>query len=94
MEKLCLALYFACTKLKYYMLPVKVLVICKTDLIKYMLSKSVLRSRIGRCLLALSEFSLTYVPAKAVKGQVIADFLANHPCVEISESTINFVGLP
>ncbi|XP_070667546.1 uncharacterized protein [Malus domestica] len=29
--------------------------------------------------MALSEFSLQYVPQKAVKGQALADFLAQHP---------------
>ncbi|XP_068336619.1 uncharacterized protein [Pyrus communis] len=35
--------------------------------------------RIGKWTLALSEFSLQYVPQKAVKGQALADFLAQHP---------------
>ncbi|XP_070662353.1 uncharacterized protein [Malus domestica] len=29
--------------------------------------------------MALSEFNLQYVPQKAVKGQALADFLAQHP---------------
>lgn len=29
--------------------------------------------------MALSEFSLQYVPQKVVKGQPLADFLAQHP---------------
>ncbi|CAN1171443.1 Retrovirus-related Pol polyprotein from transposon opus, partial [Linum perenne] len=37
-ERLCLALFFACMKLWYYLMPVQVQLICKTDLIKYMLS--------------------------------------------------------
>ena len=57
-----------------------------------MLSKPVLRGRIGKWILALSEFSLNYVPAKAVKGQAIADFLADHPCVEIEEPKQNLIG--
>ncbi len=63
-----------------------------TDLIKYMLSKSVLISRIGRWILTLSEFSLTYVLAKAVKGQV--DFLADHSCVEVNEPMTDLIVLP
>ncbi len=69
MEKLCLALYFAYTKLRYYMLPMEVSVICKTDLIKYMLSKPVPRSRIGQWMLALSEFSLSYIPIMLLKDK-------------------------
>lgn len=90
-EKLCLALYFSCTKLKYYMMPCNVYVVSKTDVIKYMLSKPILNGRIGKWTIALSEFSLQYLPAKAVKGQAIADFLVEHPGEEIPE--INLVTL-
>ena len=48
MEKLCLALYFAVMKLRYYLLPTTVLVIATTDLVKYMLSRPMLRGRIGK----------------------------------------------
>ena len=33
--------------------------------------------------MALSEFNLRYVSQKSVKGQALADFLADHPCLEI-----------
>ena len=49
-----------------------------------MLSSPILRGRIGKWILALSEFSLQYVPQKAVKGQAIADFLAHHPPTELT----------
>uniref|UniRef100_A0A151UFG0 Retrovirus-related Pol polyprotein from transposon opus n=1 Tax=Cajanus cajan TaxID=3821 RepID=A0A151UFG0_CAJCA len=78
LEKLCLSFYFACTKLKYYLRPFHVLVFCQSNVIKYMLCKLVLHSRIGKWALALIEYSLTFVPLKSVKGQVIVDFLADH----------------
>ncbi|XP_016199986.1 uncharacterized protein LOC107640993 [Arachis ipaensis] len=37
-----------------------------------------LRGRLGKWMLALTEFDLQYVPIKAVKGQVIADFLVDN----------------
>ena len=37
-EKLCLALYFACTKLRHYLIKSRVYVVSKTDLVKYMLN--------------------------------------------------------
>ncbi|CAN6554455.1 unnamed protein product [Malus baccata var. baccata] len=77
-EKLCLVLYFTASKLRHYMLPCHVHIIAKTDVIKYMLSKPMLTGRIGKWILALSEFSFQYVPQRAVKGQAIADFLAEH----------------
>ncbi|XP_024156391.1 uncharacterized protein LOC112164432 [Rosa chinensis] len=83
MEKLCLTLYFSACKLRHYMLSFTTCIIAQTDLVKYMLSRPILRGRIGKWVLALSEFSLQYVPQKAVKGQAIADFLAHHPTLEV-----------
>ncbi|XP_020972665.1 uncharacterized protein LOC110269284 [Arachis ipaensis] len=77
-EKLCLSLYYACMKLKCYMVAKSVRVIAQTDLINYMLSFSMLRGRLGKWMLTLTEFDLQYVPAKAVKGQVITDFLVDN----------------
>ncbi|KAL1308631.1 hypothetical protein AAHE18_17G120800 [Arachis hypogaea] len=54
------------------------LVIAQTDVVKYMLSFPMLRGRLGKWMLALTEFNLQYVPAKAVKGQVIAYFLVDN----------------
>ncbi|XP_020415444.1 uncharacterized protein LOC109947969 [Prunus persica] len=82
-ERLCLALYFTAVKLRHYMLPHTVYIIAKTDLIKYMLTRPMLRGRIGKWTLALTEFTFRYVPQKAVKGQAVADFLADHPGEEI-----------
>ena len=38
-EKLCLALYFACMKLRHYLIKSQVHVVSQTDLMKYMLSR-------------------------------------------------------
>ncbi|XP_040369471.1 uncharacterized protein LOC121051315 [Rosa chinensis] len=83
MEKLCLTLYFSACKLRHYMLSFTTCIISQTDLVKYVLSRTILRGRIGKWVLALSEFSLQYVPQKAVKGQTIADFLAHHPMLDL-----------
>ena len=74
-ERLCLCLYFSCTKLRHYMLSAKCVVVSKDDVIKYMLSLPILDGRIGKWILALSEFDLRYESAKAVKGQVMAILL-------------------
>ena len=92
-EKLCLSLYRACTKLKSYMIARDVHVISKTDVIKYMLSYSILSRHIGKWMLALIEFSLQYVPAKAVKGQVLADFLVDDPCLDVESLEVKYVEL-
>ena len=43
-----------------------------------MLSLPILKGRIGKWILALSEFDLGYESAKAVKGQAVADFVVQH----------------
>ena len=77
-ERLCLCLYFFCTKLRHYLLSVECVVVSKDDVIRYMISLLILNGRIGKWILALSEFDLKYESAKAVKGQVMADFVAQH----------------
>ncbi|CAL2229814.1 unnamed protein product [Prunus armeniaca] len=82
-ERLCLALYFTAVKLRHYILSYTIYIIAKTDLIKYMLPRPMLRGRIGKWTLALTEFAFRYVPQKGVKGQAMADFLAYHLVEEI-----------
>ncbi|XP_045810459.1 uncharacterized protein LOC123904898 [Trifolium pratense] len=89
-EKLCLCLYFSCMKLKHYIKPIDVYVYSHYDVIKHMLLKPILHSRIGRWALALSEYSLSYKPLKAIKGQIVADFIVDHSAIE---SPQNYVAL-
>ena len=77
-ERLCLCLYFSCTKLRHYLLSAECVVVSKDDVTKYMLSLPILNGRIGKWTMALSEFDLRYELAKAVKGQVMADFVVQH----------------
>ena len=58
--------------------PFHVLVVSQTDVFKYMLLKPMIHGQIGKWMIALTKFSLQYVLAKAVKGQVLADFLIEH----------------
>ena len=55
----------------------------QTYLIKYMLKQPLIIGRIGKWSLALSEFTLVYFPHKSIKGQALADFLVDHPSLEI-----------
>ena len=77
-EKLCLCLYFSCIKLRHYLLSAECTVICRDNVVRYMLSMPIMSGRIGKWILALSEFDLRYESAKAVKGQVMADFVTQH----------------
>ena len=53
-ENLCLALYFACTKLRHYLIKSRVYVVSQTNLMKYMLSRSLITGLIRKWALALS----------------------------------------
>ena len=79
-KKLCLCLYFSCIKLRHYLLSTECTIICKDDVVRYM----------------LSEFDLRYESAKAVKGQIIADFVTQHcgtlEALEIVPWTLFFDG--
>jgi hypothetical protein len=75
-EKLCLCLFFTCTKLRHILLFAEIIVISKSDLIKHMLSAPVLKGRLGKWMFTLSEFDIRYQPMKAVKGQALADLIA------------------
>jgi hypothetical protein len=55
-------------KLRHYLLSAECTVVCKDDMVKYMLSMLILSGTIGKWILALSEFDLRYESAKAVKG--------------------------
>jgi hypothetical protein len=76
MEKLCLCLFFTYTKLRHILLFAEIIVICKSDIIKHMLSAPVLKGQLGKWMFTLSEFNIRYQPAKAVKGQALADLIA------------------
>ena len=67
-EKLYLALYYTCTKLKNYTLFVLVYIIYVTDMVKYMLIKPTMYERINKWMLTLSEYTLQYILEKSVKG--------------------------
>jgi hypothetical protein len=43
MEKLCLYLFFTCTKLRHILLFAEIIIICKSDIIKHMLLAPVLK---------------------------------------------------
>ena len=67
-EKMCLALFFAIDKLEHYMQVYTVHLTAKVDMIKYVLSRPVVSSHIARWAVLLQQYSLAYIPQKAVKG--------------------------
>ena len=87
-EKLCLCLFFTCTKLRHILLSAEIVIICKSDVIKHMLSAPVLKGRLGKWMFALSEFDIRYQPAKAVKGQALADLIAERINTDIAALSV------
>jgi hypothetical protein len=77
-EKLSLSLYYACTKLRLYLLSSTCYVACQTDIIKYMLQKPILSGRVVKWAYALVEYDLRCEPIGSMKGQIVADFIVQH----------------
>jgi hypothetical protein len=77
-EKLCLSLYYACTKLRHYPLSGTCIITCQADVIKHMLQKPILCARIGKWAYALVEYDWVYESLRAVKGQIVVDFIVGH----------------
>jgi ribonuclease HI len=77
-EKLCLCLFYACTKCRCYLLSSHCTVSGQADVIKYMLHNPILSGRIGKRAYALIEYDLAYEPLKSMRGQVVSDFIVEH----------------
>jgi hypothetical protein len=60
--KLCLSLYYACSKFRHYILSSSCIVACQNDVIKHTLLKPILSGRIGKWAYALVEYDLAYEP--------------------------------
>ena len=73
-----MSLYYVCTKLRHYLLSSTCIVVCQTDVIKYMLQKPILSGRIGKWAYALIEYDLACESLKSMKGQIITDFIVEH----------------
>jgi hypothetical protein len=87
-DKLCLYLFSTCTKLRHIILSAEIIVICKSDVIKHMLSAHVLKGRLRKWMFALSEFDIWYQPAKAIKGQALADLIAERISTNIATLSV------
>ncbi|KAG9458147.1 hypothetical protein H6P81_002655 [Aristolochia fimbriata] len=78
-EKMCLALIFAIQKLRHYLLAHSTNLISRADPLKFIMSRPMLSGRLAKWALLLSEFEINFIPQKAIKGQGLANFLADHP---------------
>ncbi|KAA0050334.1 uncharacterized protein E6C27_scaffold88G00600 [Cucumis melo var. makuwa] len=97
-EKMCLALFFAIDKLRHYMQAFTIHLVAKSDPVKYILSRPVILGRLAKWAIILQQYDIVYIPQKAVKGQALADFLADHPvpsnwklCDDLPDEEVSFV---
>jgi len=79
LEKTGCALAWTANHLRQYMLSHTTWLISKMDPIKYIFKKPALTRRIARWQMLLSEFDISYVTQKAIKGSALAEFLAHQP---------------
>ncbi|KAG9446513.1 hypothetical protein H6P81_012641 [Aristolochia fimbriata] len=89
-EKTCLAFIFAIQKLQHYLLAHSTNLISRADPLKYIMSRPILSGRLAKWALLLSEFEINFVPQRAIKGQALANFLADHPVLAEWELTEEF----
>ena len=90
-EKLCLSLYYACTKLRHYLLSSACIVVCQTDVIKHMLQKPILSGRISKWAYALVKYDLTCESLKSMRGQIVADFIVKHRINDEHDFKVGYV---
>jgi hypothetical protein len=90
-KKLCLSLYYACSKFGHYILSSSCIVACQYNVIKHMLLMPILSGRVGKWAYALVEYDLAYELLRLMKGQVVADFIVDH-AADVDHS-VDFVQL-
>jgi len=79
-EKKCLALVFAVQKMRHYLVGQTINVISKFNPLRLLMPKpSSLNGRLAKWAILLSQYEMLFLPQKAMKGQAVADFLAEHP---------------
>ena len=82
-EKECLALMFALQKIRHYLLSNTVYLVSRINPLKVLMTKvGSLNDRLAKWFILLSCYDIRYTPAKAIKGQALIDFLAEHPLDE------------
>ena len=78
MEKLCLLLYYACAKIRQYLLSSTCVIAWQADVIKHLLYRLIVSGQIGKWAYTLIEYDLTFEPLKTLKDQILTDFIVEH----------------
>ena len=90
MKKTCAGVVWVAQKLKHYFLAHEVHLITKMDPIRYLLEKPMLTERLVRWQSFLSQFDITYMTQKVIKGYAIAEHLAHLPLPVFDEIKSKF----
>ena len=90
LERSRAVLIWTTQKLRHYMLVYSIILIARMDPLKYLFEKLVLNNHMAKWVFLLSEFDISYITQKAIKGQAVADFLANNPILEEIEKEAEF----
>ena len=86
-----MSLYYACTKLRHYLLSSTCIVTCQADVIEHILQKPILSGRIRKWAYALVEYDLAYESLRAVRGQIVADFIIEHRINDQHDLEVGYV---
>ena len=79
-EKECLTVMFVMQKLRHYLLSKTVYLNSRINHLKVLITNAgSLNARLAKWFILLSQFYIRYVLQKVIKGQALADFLAEHP---------------
>ncbi|KAL0458507.1 UNVERIFIED_CONTAM: hypothetical protein Slati_0477900 [Sesamum latifolium] len=78
-EKVCLALFYAIKKLRHYFEAYSIRLISRADPVKFVMSRPVFSGILAKWSIVFNQYEIEYVPQKAIKGQALANFLADHP---------------
>ena len=79
LERTCCALTWIAQKLRHYLSAYTTYLISRMDPLKYIFQKPMPTGKLAKWQILLSEFDIVYVTQKAVKGQALADHLAENP---------------
>jgi hypothetical protein len=92
-KKLCLPLFYACSKLQHCLLSSTCIAACQVDVIRHMLQQPILSGRIRKWAYGLIEYDLAYEQLKSMKCQVLANFIVGHSIDQNSDESCNLVSI-
>ena len=85
-ENECLKLVFAVQKMRYYLTGQRIQVISRVNPLRLLMtSPSSLNNRLAKWVILLSQYEMQFMLQKAIKGQAVTDFLADHLVLETSK---------